>query len=103
MKYPTWKVMLSHSKAAIDDQELELVQSFLSELPENSYYITADPIPVDSKCHYMLAITVLRESCEKAAPIADEIEKALNSHNIKTKRYQTELLWNNTALHIDMQ
>lgn len=103
MKYPTWKVMLSDSKAAIDDQELEQVQSFLSEIPENSYYITADPIPVDLKCHYMLAITVLRESCEKAAPIADEIEKALNSHNIKTERHQTELLWNDTALHIDIQ
>lgn len=103
MECPTYKVLLPNSKSAISDIEMNQIKTILADVPENDYYITIEPTPLNSTCNYTTCIIVLRKSCEEAEPILNNIKMLLGKHGIEAEKFNAILLWEESAVYLKIR
>ena len=93
MQLPTYKLLLTKSKAAVSDIEMEKVTHALVMVPPKDYFMAVNHTPFNPVCGYTLSITVLRRDKEEAKALADEIKKLLLNEGIISVIEDAMLLW----------
>lgn len=99
MKCKAYKLMLTKSKSAINDKQLDSVVKLLNAFSKKDYVITIDPTPLNPICRFTTSIIILKRSLEEAAPISDEIIKLLETNGEKVTRVETFLIWDEPTKH----
>ena len=102
MKCPTYKLLLKYSESVMDDEEMKRIKKILfeSDVSEKDYFITIESTPFNTEYYYTTAIVILRNSYEEAEPIANEIGEVLGKYDIKVRRVEATLLWEESGYTI---
>lgn len=93
MECKTYELILTNSKSAIDNIEMDSVIDALKEFSKEDYFIRIHETPLNKTAHYSTGIIVLKKSLEEAEIISDKIQKILENMHIRTQRFETKLLW----------
>ena len=91
--------MLTKSKSAISDEQLNNIIYLLNTISEKDYVITIDPTPFNSISRYATSRMILKRALEEAAPISDEIIKLLETNGEKVTKVETVLIWDDPTKH----
>ena len=86
-------VMLPNSQSSVDDKEMRKIEETLKKFLPNDVIITIHHTPLNIECKYTTALTILRDSLEKAEPICDAIVQELRSIGETPYKCQTTLLY----------